>query len=119
MAKMLRSFTMARHRNDEPPEMLSENDLRASYKAMRANPEWRRRLAKVHTHGRRSLPPRDQGRWMELDSCTSSDALLMNIFCHPNVSRQGMVAALLGAQPGMPPQFGYKARVPLANGKFD
>ena len=95
------------------------NFLRASYKAMRANPEWRRRLAKVHTHGRRSLPPRDQGRWMELDSCTSSDALLMNIFCHPNVSRQGMVAALLGAQPGMPPQFGYKARVPLANGKFD
>ena len=95
------------------------NFLRASYTAMRANPEWRRRLAKVHTHGRRSLPPRDQGRWMELDSCTSSDALLMNIFCHPNVSRQGMVAALLGAQPGMPPQFGYKARVPLANGKFD
>jgi len=28
MAKMLRSFTMARHPNDEPPEMLSENDLK-------------------------------------------------------------------------------------------
>ena len=56
---------------------------------------------------------------MELDSCTSSDALLMNIFCHPSASRDGRIAALLGAQPGLPPCFGYKARVPLANGKFD
>ena len=56
---------------------------------------------------------------MELDACTSSDALLMNIFCHPGVARDGKVSALLGVEAGTPPDFGYKARVPLANGKFD
>jgi hypothetical protein len=56
---------------------------------------------------------------MELDSCTSSDALLMNIFCHPSVSRDGRVSALLGAEPHLSRCFGHKARVPLANGRFD
>lgn len=95
------------------------NFLQGSYKAIRANPGWNRRLAKVHTQGTRSLPNRDQGRWMELDSCTSSDALLMNIFCHPSVWRHGKVPALLGIPPGTSPQFGYRARVPFANGRFD
>ena len=95
------------------------NFLQGSYQAIRGNRAWHRRLAKVHTQGRRSLPSREQGRWMELDSCTSSDALLMNIFCHPSASRDGRISALLGAQPGLSPCFGYKARVPLANGRFD
>ncbi|HXR14709.1 MAG TPA: hypothetical protein VN777_00760 [Terriglobales bacterium] len=56
---------------------------------------------------------------MELDSCASSDALLMNIFCHPSVKRDGRLAALLGAEPDTSPCFGYKVRVPLANGRFD
>jgi hypothetical protein len=56
---------------------------------------------------------------MELDSSTRSDALLMNIFCHPSVKRDGRLAALLGAEPGTSPCFGYKARVPLTNGRFD
>jgi hypothetical protein len=56
---------------------------------------------------------------MELDSCTSSDALLMNIFCHPGVKRDGRLAALLGTEPGTSPCFGYRARVPLVNGRFD
>jgi hypothetical protein len=43
----------------------------------------------------------------------------MNIFCHPSVSRNDRVRALLGAEPGLSPCFGYKARVPLANGRFD
>jgi len=95
------------------------NFLRGSYKTIQANPAWRKRLEKVHSQGRRSLPPTECGRWKELDSCTSSDALLMNIFCHPSLFRDGRVAALLGSEPGMPPCFGYKARVPLANGRFD
>jgi hypothetical protein len=95
------------------------NFLQRSYQAIRANPEWLRRLAKVHTQGRQSLPNTERGRWMELDSCTSSDALLMNIFCHPGVKRDGRLAALLGTEPGTSPCFGYKARVPLANGRFD
>lgn len=95
------------------------NFLRGSHQAIRANPAWRKRLDKVHTHGRRSLPKTDRGRWMELDACTSSDALLMNIFCDPSATRDGKLLALLGAEPGTPPDFGYKARVPLANGRFD
>ena len=95
------------------------NFLPGIYKAIRANPAWSRRLGKVHTQARRSLPSRERGRWMELDSCTSSDALLMNIFCYPGMLRDGRVSGLLGAEPGVPACFGYKARVPLANGKFD
>jgi hypothetical protein len=95
------------------------NFLQGSYKAITRNPAWVRRLAKVHTQQRRSLPNTERGRWMELDSCTSSDALLMNIFCHPGVKRDGRLAARLGAEPGTSPCFGYKARVPLANGQFD
>lgn len=94
------------------------NFLPESYEAILANPAWKKRLAKVHTQGRRSLPSTER-RWMELDSCMSSDALLMNIFCHPGVLRGGKVASLLGTELKTSPCFGYKARVPLANGKFD
>jgi hypothetical protein len=95
------------------------NFLDRSYKAILANPEWIKRLAKVHTLGKRSLPKTERGRWMELDTCTSSDALLMNIFCHPGVLREGRVSALVGAWAGASPKFGYKARVPLLNGRCD
>ena len=56
---------------------------------------------------------------MELDSCVSSDALLMNIFCYPRISRSCHFFNLLGVDPGTAPRFGYPARVPLINGKFD
>jgi hypothetical protein len=56
---------------------------------------------------------------MELDSCTSSDALLMNIFCYPGVLRDGRVSTLLGAERGTAPCFGYKARVPFQDDRFD
>lgn len=95
------------------------NFLEASYKAILANPSWRRRLSKVHTQGGRSLPKTDRGRWMELDTCTSSDALLMNVFCYPHPSRGGKISALLAADPQASACFGYKARVPLVNGRFD
>jgi len=65
-----------------PEEERHGNFLTESYKAILASDPWRRRLEKVHPQARRSLPPSDKG-WKELDSCTSSDALLMNVFCHP------------------------------------
>src|SRR5947209_4447965 len=61
------------------------NFLDQSYRAIRADPAWNKRLVKVHTQGHRTLPRTDRGRWMELDTSASSDALLMNIFCHPDV----------------------------------
>jgi hypothetical protein len=95
------------------------NFLARSYQAIRANPEWRVRLEKVHTQGSRSLPRTERGRWKELDSCMSSDALLMNIFCNPDLLRAGLVAPLVGADPGVLPCFGFRARVPLGTGRFD
>jgi hypothetical protein len=98
---------------------LHGNFLPASYKAITPNPLWRRRLAKVHTNARRSLPRRATGRWRELDSCTSSDALLMNVFCYPRLLRNARVATALGLEPGLVPHFGFPARVPLENNRCD
>src|SRR6266446_1814981 len=75
-------------------------------------PEWRRRLQKIHSQGRRSLPAKD-GLWRELDSSLSSDALLMNIFCYPGVTRRTEVCGILGIEPGSLPEFGFMPRVPL------
>lgn len=43
----------------------------------------------------------------------------MNVFCYPGVLRDGKVAALMGSDSLTCPRFGYKARVPLVNGRFD
>jgi len=90
-----------------------------SYKALQANPEWRRRLNKVHTTAKTVLPRAENGHWRELDSCMSSDALLMNVFCHPGVLRSTRVASVLGLQAKLNPRFGVPARVPLMNGRLD
>jgi hypothetical protein len=88
------------------------NFIAASYRAILRRPEWRKRLQKVHSQGRRSLPARD-GSWRELDSSLSSDALLMNIFCYPGVTRRREVCRILGLEPGSVPDFGFMPRVPL------
>jgi hypothetical protein len=95
------------------------NFISASYKAVISNPAWKRRLNKVHPRGRTSLPAKENGHWMELDSCTSSDALLMNIFCYPGVLRRKQTLALLGIEAADELSFGYRARVPLLDGKVD
>ena len=88
------------------------NFISASYRAILRRPQWRRRLQKVHTQGRRSLPAKD-GLWRELDSSLSSDALLMNIFCYPGVTRRIEVCGILGIEPGSLPEFGFMPRIPL------
>jgi len=88
------------------------NFIAASYRAILRRPEWKKRLQKVHSQGRRSLPAKD-GSWRELDSSLSSDALLMNIFCYPGVTRRRQVCRILGIEPGSVPEFGFMPRVPL------
>ena len=88
------------------------NFISASYRAILRKPQWRKRLQKVHSHGRRSLPARD-GFWHELDSSLSSDALLMNIFCYPGVTRRIELCGSLGVESGSLPDFGFMPRVPL------
>ncbi|HEV2619774.1 MAG TPA: hypothetical protein VGU23_07535 [Acidobacteriaceae bacterium] len=96
----------ARHGNFHP----------AAYARICATPGWLRRLAKPHTASRRSRPRKDW-QWMELDSAVSSDALLMNIFCHPQVFDGARlappIAALLNADPAATPCFGARPGVPL------
>ena len=88
----------------------------ASYENICANPTWQRRLAKVHTASRRSRARKDW-QWMELDSSNSSDALLMNIFCHPGVFNGHIlapaVANLLNIDSATQPCFGINPHVPL------
>ncbi len=95
------------------------NFHRASFRALMAHPEWRKRLRKVHTSARRILPSIDGNPWRELDTCLSSDALLMNVFCHPSLLRNFALAQILGIAARTSPQFGFRARVPLANGTVD
>ena len=88
----------------------------ASWAAICANPDWVRRLNKPHTGYRRARALANWP-WMELDSATSSDALLMNVFCHPSVfdgeALSAPVAALLGVPLIARPSFGIHPRIPL------
>jgi hypothetical protein len=95
------------------------NFLPQTYQAILKNPAWRKRLDKPHTSAWRALPRDGRRRWRELDSSTSSDALLMNVFCFPGTLKDGRVFRLLGVEAGAKPEFGVKARVPLASGRVD
>lgn len=92
-----------------------------SYRAILARPDWNKRFRKIHTGGR-SLPKLAEDptrKWRELDSCMSSDALLMNIFCTPGVCESAAVQRMLGIDSEPLPTFGWKARVPLKSGLVD
>ena len=99
----------ARHGNFHP----------ASYRRILRRPMWRKRLGKALTVTERLRDCAGERRLCELDSCCSSDALLMNIFCHPHVARSPAVLGMLGIQQPAVPIFGWRARVPLIDGKFD
>ena len=106
----------------EPENGLHANFFDAAYNAITANPDWMRRFDKVHAQAARSLPKPQLDparRWRELDSSMSSDALLMNIFCTPGVADSAAVRNALGIESDAVPIFGWKARVPLTNGRSD
>jgi hypothetical protein len=126
--------TPPEHPNDEdlslgtPPERAEAGEARhgnfydPAYAAILRRPEWLRRFNKVHAQGRRALPRLEcnpKRKWRELDSCMSSDALLMNVFCTPGVTESAAVRGALGLEDGVTPEFGWKARVPLKSGLLD
>jgi hypothetical protein len=94
----------------------------ASYENICADPSWLRRLAKPHTASRRSRARKDW-QWMELDCANSSDALFMNIFCHPMVATSKSISApianFMGVDSNAQPIFGVHPGVPLTSGLFD
>ncbi len=94
------------------------NFLEASYRAMCGNLAWKSRLQKVHSSAKRRLLSHDPGR-SELDSSNSSDALLMNIFCHPETLRTRGVRELLNVAADAEPVFGYKPRIALSSKHVD
>lgn len=102
----------------DPEQTQHGNFLDQTYRAILADDAWRRRLEKAHTH-RKQLPRADGTPRKELDSCTSSDALLMNVFCYPRTFANGAVSRRLGIAPENRPRFGFKARVPLSGARSD
>ena len=106
----------------EPEGDRHGNFFDPAYAAILARPEWMRRFDKIHAQAARSLPKPQYDvarRWRELDSSMSSDALLLNVFCTPGVAESPAVGAMLGVDERAELIFGWKARVPLANGRFD
>jgi len=106
----------------EPEDCHHGNFLESAYEAILGRSDWIRRFDKVLSEAARSLPKPQldpNRRWRELDSSMSSDALLMNIFCTPGVAQSAALRNALGVEPDSDPIFGWKARVPLANGRFD
>ena len=94
------------------------NFLRSSYRRILAHPDWARRLDKTYT-GSRHLP-RANDRWRgELECASSSDALLLNIFCYPGVLRRPAVCGLLGIEAGLQPNFGVRADLAMRRGEID
>ena len=89
-----------------------------AYEAICARAEWKRRLVKIHTAHKR-VRARADWQWRELDCANSSDALLMNVFCHPGVMESAGMRATLGIAAGAVPEFGVKPRTPLKGGKSD
>jgi hypothetical protein len=89
-----------------------------AYAAILGDPGWMRRFDKIHAQAARNLP-RAERKWRELDSSMSSDALLMNVFCSPGVADSPLLRSVLGVEDGAAPVFGWRARVPLCNGRFD
>lgn len=90
-----------------------------SYAAIVDRPAHTSRLAKKHPGGMRSFGEADAISARELDSCTSSDALAMNIFCHSSIPGNGLLAGLFGFQKMPEPAFGYKAKLRFLRGAVE
>ncbi len=90
----------------------------ASWRRIQARASWRRRLEKTYTAGGRMARRHDRWRG-ELECATSSDALLMNIFCFPGVLRRSAMTRLLGLDRGEIAVFGVRVRVALLNNLVD
>lgn len=94
------------------------NFLRASYRRIAADAGWAARLGKTYTGSARL--PRAGDRWRgELECASSSDALLMNVFCYPGVLRRVGVCGLLGVEAGVRPEFGVRAGLAMRRGEVD
>lgn len=93
-----------------PAEASHGNFYPPSYRRILANSAWSKRLIKVHT---------THSGARELDTATSSDALLMSLFCAPRVLAGRELPALLGVDRNLTPYFGYRATAALHHNHQD
>lgn len=77
----------------------------ASWKAIMRNPSWHARTRKPHTR-RNALPDPWRDTGLEMDSCNSSDALLMNCFAYPG-ALPSIAKHLVLSLPTEEPEFGF------------
>ncbi|MCB9779930.1 MAG: hypothetical protein H6742_15305 [Alphaproteobacteria bacterium] len=91
-----------------------DNFIPSSWDCIVGAPGWRSRAAKGHSH-RRSFPP-PFVEAAELDSCNSSDALLMNVFCHPAFPLDKERFQSDTGISWAPPRFGVSANLPVDSG---
>ncbi len=89
------------------------NFLNSAYRNILGKENWRVRLDKPHPY----FPRKQEVK--ELDSCNSSDALLMNIFCHPRIDKWKSLKKLLGLSEIGEPEFGFLAKVKKNSGQDD
>lgn len=80
-----------------------------SLKSIRRNLDWDSRTGKKHSKVKGAL---------EMQSSNSSDALLMNIFCHPAISRCAKVKMMFGSDMETI-DFGVDGQVKIKNGGVD
>lgn len=88
---------------------LGDNFFPSSYESIRRNEFWSERLQKDHTQ----VP-----NAKEIQSSSSSDALLMSIFCHPKIGEWKGVRDLLKLE-SIHPEFGVKPGVRKIGSKGD
>jgi hypothetical protein len=100
----------------EPSDLTAThgNFIASSYHAIHNQPDWLQRTKKAHAQ-RAALPQAKQELACEMDSCNSSDALLMNIFCYPGAA-ETIVTRLFPGTPPKSPEFGVSGNVSLVDG---
>jgi hypothetical protein len=76
------------------------NFFPAAWRCIVRNEGWRTRLEKSYTASGRIVRGWERERG-ELECATSSDALLMNLFCTPGVVGSARLRALLGVETGL------------------
>lgn len=88
---------------------IADNFLPTSYDCIIEKQEWSERLKKQHPQVQNAC---------EMQSSNSSDALLMNIFCHPKINSWKGIRKLFGVS-NINPDFGIKPELQLKSGQGD
>jgi len=88
---------------------IKDNFHPESFKNICNHPEWLQRLNKPHQNVKSVF---------EMQSSNSSDVILMNIFCHPNIGRWKGVRNLIGEELNSI-TFGYPGQVHIKGGQSD